>query len=82
MFDTGSRTDGPEEADAGSDRLVGGTGHGTGDGPSPDSGDADAGSVGGDGSGVVGCVAGVMESLDGVAGVDGRVLIDVVVALE
>ncbi|MFV0315862.1 MAG: DUF222 domain-containing protein, partial [Microthrixaceae bacterium] len=72
------------------------------DGPGPGGGDAgsgdggDAGSVGGDGgcdtdsdagSGAVGCVAGVLEALDVVAGVDladvdGRELMDVVEALE
>ncbi|MFV0318015.1 MAG: hypothetical protein ACK5O2_13775, partial [Microthrixaceae bacterium] len=88
MFDKGSGADDPEQAgdsqevDAGSDRVPG---HGTGDGQ-PES-DPDALATLAGVAGVVGCVAGVVEALDGVAGVDlagvdGRELMDVVVALE
>ncbi|MFV0315472.1 MAG: hypothetical protein ACK5O2_00725, partial [Microthrixaceae bacterium] len=94
MFDKGSgagdpeQSGDPEQVDAGSDRLVGGAGHGTGDGQPESDPDALATLAGVAGvAGVVGCVAGVVEALDGVAGVEfcgveGRESMGVVEALE
>ncbi|MFV0318204.1 MAG: hypothetical protein ACK5O2_14740, partial [Microthrixaceae bacterium] len=76
MFDRGSEADDSEQVDAGSDRLVGGTGHGTDDGQPEGDPDALAGAVG--------AVSGALDAVGEIDlfTVEGRELMDVVKALE